>query len=322
MKFQQQKPNDLSKSKSQVRRQKETEAGTDGLTACGAIKEVFTMRIIKRLLRTQQSATDILTNLGLISALLLTMVTINPDDLGSELNETLGAETVRSIHVCLAVGSFTFFAMCTNGCVIQLIFVSNFADDDNDDDLLKFFEESSMLMKGTLASFLIAAACFVGTVVLQFLTLLPFAPRMAVAVSYFLVLAVYVTSVFFAVRGYYRTLHDYRNNRTTREPSEDEYKALKALQLSITADEIRGCLNEFIEKIGRDHMRLDVFLRLLYSKYVKSRKDVSDVAGQRFSEATQRLAERIYESEMDKYVSDCLAKGGEERNQMDAGMRA
>lgn len=164
------------------------------------------MRIIRRLMRTQQGATDILTNLGLISALLLTMVTINPEDLGSELDETLGAEAVRSIHVLLAVGSFNFFAMCTIGCVLQMIFVSNFADDKNDDDLLKFFEESSMLMKGILASFLIAVACWIGTVVLLFLTLLPFWTRTALAISYLIVLAVYLTSVFLAIRGIYRTL--------------------------------------------------------------------------------------------------------------------
>ena len=88
----------------------------------------------------------------------------------------------------------------------------------------------------------------------------------------------------------------------------------KASIIVISAGTLRANLDDFVSRVGFDHLREDMFLRFLYSVHAKDPgelqasgiKDPSLVT-QRFSLITKRLAEQMFEDAVEKHVEKELA---------------
>ena len=261
------------------------------------------------------------TNIALLAALMLTVL--------ADMMFTYGNMPTfvgLVLNVLMWTSTLLFFMSCTWSVFLIMCLTQADTEEEADILLVQFGFLAAVPVRQWVCACLILAAALAVWFLVPVVDLL-WPPEqseyklqyaivsMGICVFELLIVAVYIIvrvaqliqTVYRAKRYFKRRTMNFFNGSLA-----DEYKVL---DLSISVDQIQTCLDDLKQRVGYDHMRLDMFLRFLYSKHAKSPEDMvssgvmdASLATQRFSDATQRLAKRMYEKELEDYVTECLAR--------------
>ena len=138
------------------------------LTLRQAAWEVLTLNAATSQLTTREQASNQLSNIGLVSALLLTMVTIAPaDNVGSML--PLDSSLVSDIFTGVSFVCAANFFMSTLSCALLMIFCSMLGTDEL---FVQYVERLGYMFKVSLGTFFAGLLCYILLMMFQLLSFL------------------------------------------------------------------------------------------------------------------------------------------------------
>ena len=176
-----------------------------GTTVVGALIEVVTLNVVKQVVDTKASAESFCTNIGLISALLLTMTSFETEGVVGDSLGAIDVDLAARIYLMISTLQFNAFVLSTLGSVILLIYVSNL---DTEDDYKEWLAlERAYIARSVFGTFVIGVFLIVGQVMFATITRLRLVEWLCVTISYATVALICVAILVHALIVLYKLRH-------------------------------------------------------------------------------------------------------------------